>query len=303
MDTSPALLFCLRSDWWAFGIVERAPVVAFRVHNHGMSLGFGTRTLGVRIDTENATIASGFGVYPLTLQLALTSHGFENGTVVELAAELQTQGNPGYWLAGSTRPVRTILYGNTVTCSITFPLTSGQILGIEERRSGQRPGFSLKLYGSLPAEPTETGQDSSEHFSIAASSWLDLIERISAAVAFTIPIPIPITPGAHAEGAELLREARHHLNAGNIDAAIVSARGAMERAEAAAHWPNLGDDNPRSRSVEQRWRAIYQAAMSQASGAAHEDDVTKDFVYNRREAEALIGIAAALLKAAPGPLG
>jgi hypothetical protein len=30
--------------------------------------------------------------------------------------------------------------------------------------------------------------------------------------------------------------------------------------------------------------------------------VTKEFVYSRKEAEALIGIAAALLKAAPDPL-
>ncbi len=267
-----------------------------------MSLSFANRTLGVRIDTENAAITNGFGVYPLTLQLALNPFGFENGTVVELTAELETHGNPGYWLAGCTRAVRTTLHGNTTTCSIKFPLTSPQILGIEEHRAGQRPSFSLKLRGVLPAEPAEIGQESSEFFTIAASTWLELIERIAAAVAFTIPVPIAVGSGAHAEGAELLKEARYHLNAGNIDAAIVSARGAMERAEAAARWPGIGNDNSRSRSVEQRWRAIYQAAMSQASGAAHEDDVTKGFVYTRREAEALIGIAAALLKAAPGPL-
>lgn len=267
-----------------------------------MSLIFGNRTLGVRIDSENAAVGGGFGVYPFTLRLALTPVGFENGTVVELTAELTTQGNPGYWLASSTRPVRTSFHGNVAACAITFPLTSAQILGIEEHRSGQRPGFTLKLRGVLPADPTETGQESDEFFAIAASTWLDLIERVSAAVAFTIPIPIAVPSGAHAEGAELLKEARHHLNAGNIDAAIVSARGAMERAEAAAHWPSLGNDNARSRSVDQRWRAIYQATMGQASGAAHEDDVTKDFAYTRREAEALVGIAAALLKADPGPL-
>jgi hypothetical protein len=269
-----------------------------------MSLGFGNKTLGVRIDTENATIGGGFGVYPLTMQLTLTPLGFDQGTVVELTAELETQGNPAYWLAGSTRPVRTSLFnGSPAACMITFPLTSAQILGIEEHRSGQRPGFSLRLYGVLPGEPTETGTESREHFAIAASTWLDLTERVSAAVAFTIPIPIAITTGAHAEGAELLKEARHHLNAGNIDAAIVAARGAMERAEAVGQWPGITrNDDLRGRSQDQRWRAIYKAALDQASGAAHEDDVTKEFAYTRREAEALIGIAAALLKAAPGPL-
>jgi hypothetical protein len=77
----------------------------------------------------------------------------------------------------------------------------------------------------------------------------------------------------------------------------------MERALAAAQWPGITRaDELQQRSQEQRWRAIYKAALDQASGAAHEDEVTKDFAYTRREAEALIGIAAALLKAAPGPL-
>jgi hypothetical protein len=74
------------------------------------------------------------------------------------------------------------------------------------------------------------------------------VEQVNAG--FAIPIPIPIIgTGARAEGAELLKGARPHLNAGNIDAAIVSARGAMERAEAAAQWPRTAkDDELRSRS-------------------------------------------------------
>jgi hypothetical protein len=62
------------------------------------------------------------------------------------------------------------------------------------------------------------------------------------------------------------------------------------------------NEDPQARSPDQRWRAIHKAALDQAAGAAHEDEVTKEFAYNRREAEALIGIAAALLKVAPGPL-
>lgn len=269
----------------------------------GMTLSFSNRTLGVRIDTENAAIARGFGVYPLTIQLALTPYGFDNGTVVELTAELELHGNPGHWLGSSTRPSRVSLHSSPASAWMAFPLTSAQILGIEEHRAGSRPGFSLKLYGVLPGEPAETGQECSTHFSIATSTWLDLIERVNAAVAFTIPIPITVIPGAQAEGAELLKEARHHLNAGNIDAAIRSARGAMERAEAAALWPAISrNDDLHARSQGQRWRAISKAAFDQASGAVHEDEVTKEFAYTRREAEALIGIAAALLKAAPGPL-
>jgi hypothetical protein len=268
-----------------------------------MTLNFSNRTVAVQIDAENASITRGLGVYPLTLQLSLTPHGFEPGTVVELNAELEVHGNPGYWLAAGTRPARVAFHGGAVGCRITFPLTSAQILGIEENRQGVRPGFSLNLRGFLPGDPADTGQECSQYFAIAASTWLDLTERVNAAVAFTIPIPLAVTSGAHAEGAELLKQARHELNAGNVDAAIVRARGAMERSFAAAQWPAIRrDEDFTQRSQEQRWRAIYKAALDQASGAAHEDDVTKEFAYTRREAEALIGIAAALLKAAPGPL-
>lgn len=268
-----------------------------------MTLTFGSRTINVSVDAENASFSQGYGVYPLGLQITLTPYGFDTGTVLELAAGLEKYGNPPYWLASGTHLVRVGLSGPT-GCHLAFPLTSGQILSIEEDRAGQRLGFTLKLYGFLPQDPAAgLNQESSVHFNIAASTWLDLIERVTPAVAFTIPLPVAAAEGAVAEGAVLLKEARHQLNAGDFEAAAVTARKVMERAQAAANWPAINrTDDLQARSQDQRWRAIYKAAFDQASGATHEDDVTRDFAYNRREAEALIGIAAALLKAAPGPL-
>jgi hypothetical protein len=268
-----------------------------------MTLTFGSRTINVNVDAENAGFSRGYGVFPLGLQLTLTPYGFDSGAILELAAELERQGNPSYWLASATRTVRIGLSGQTA-CRLAFPLTSEQILAIEENRSGQRPSFTLKLYGFLPQEPTAgINQESSVYFTIAASTWLDLIERVTPAVAFTIPVPVAAAEGALAEGAALLKEARHQLNDGDFEAAIVIARKVMERAQAAASWPGITrNDDLQARSQDQRWRAIYKAAFDQASGAIHEDDVTRSFTYNRREAEAIIGIAAALLKAAPGPL-
>jgi hypothetical protein len=268
-----------------------------------MTLVFGNKSLNVSVDAENASFSQGYGVYPLNLQITLTPFGFEDGTVLELAAELEKYGNSSYWLASATRPVRVGL-GAPTACRMAFPLTSSQILGIEENRSGQKPGFNLKLYGFLPQDPAAgLNQESSDYFTIAASTWLDLIERVSPAVAFTIPVPIAVADGALAEGAALLKEARRQLNAGDFEAAVVTARKVMERAQAAANWPAITrNDDLQTRSRDQRWRAIVKAGLDQAAGAAHEDEVTKDFTYNRRDAEALIGIAAALLKAAPGPL-
>jgi hypothetical protein len=266
-----------------------------------MTLTFAGKTVGVSVDAENASFSRGYGVYPLNLQIRLTPYGFNSGTVLELAAELERQSNPTYWLAGATRTIH-VGVGSEINCRVAFPLTSSQILAIEENRAGQRPGFILKLYGFLPQDPTTLDQESSINFTIAASTWLDLIEQVTPAVAFTIPVPIAVE-GALAEGGALLKEARRQLNAGDFEAAIVTARKAMERAQAAANWPEITrTENLQGRDQGQRWRAVYKAALDQAAGAAHEDDVTKAFAYSRREAEALIGIAAALLKAAPGPL-
>ena len=268
-----------------------------------MTLSFSNRTVNVAIDAENAHFSQGFGIYPLTLQLTLTPYGFEGGTVLEASAELEVHGNPPRWLASATYPIRVGLQ-SSAGCQVSFPLTSTQILGIEEHRAGQRPGFTLKLHGYLPSDTSGgISQESSDYFTIAASTWLDLIERVSASVAFTIPIPVGIAEGAIAAGAAQLKDARRLLNEGNFDAAIVAARKTLERAQAAAQWPTIArDDELRQRSQGQRWRAVWKATLDQAAGAAHEDEVTKDFSYSRREAEALIGIAAALLKAAPDPL-
>ncbi|WP_210564052.1 hypothetical protein, partial [Streptomyces sp. AgN23] len=83
---------------------------------------------------------------------------------------------------------------------------------------------------------------------------------------------------------------------------IGSARQALERILALADWPSISKtDDLHQRSQAQRWRAIYKTAFDQASGAEHADEMTKDFSYSRGEAEALIGIAASLLRAAPAP--
>jgi hypothetical protein len=66
--------------------------------------------------------------------------------------------------------------------------------------------------------------------------------------------------------------------------------------------PISKNDDLRQRSQGQRWKAICNAAFDQASGAEHADEVTKDFIYTRRETEAVIGIAASLLKSVAGPI-
>lgn len=59
-------------------------------------------------------------------------------------------------------------------------------------------------------------------------------------------------------------------------------------------WPGKRPD--KDRTPGERWAWIRAALEDQASGALHKDAVTKPFTYSRTEAEALIAMAAALLR-------
>jgi hypothetical protein len=131
------------------------------------------------------------------------------------------------------------------------------------------------VFGSLVDDgAAELDKTSKVYFTFPSSRWLTLAERADVAVAFTIPVPLG--GGALAEGAGFLIEARHQLNDGNLDAAILAARQAMERVESAAQWaPIRRNDDFEQRDQGQRWLAVLKAAMGQAAGAVHADEVTR----------------------------
>ncbi|MEU1630307.1 hypothetical protein ABZ746_34435 [Streptomyces sp. NPDC020096] len=202
------------------------------------------------------------------------------------------------WLSNTAAPLRTRLY-NSSSISVQLPLTNEQLLALEEHRAGGPFTLELRLRAYVAEHDVA---DDSVQIWVPASVWQDELERLGQAVAFTLSVPVPAAEGAQREAADYLLDARRLLNAGRYDKAIGSARQAMERAFDLTQWPAIArTDDPRERSQGQRWRAIYKAAYDQASGAEHADEVTKDFTYSRAEAEALIGIAAALLNIAPSP--
>jgi hypothetical protein len=68
----------------------------------------------------------------------------------------------------------------------------------------------------------------------------------------------------------------------------MKTRHALERSQCALkHWPSKppkDQNDPTQWSQEVRWGVIVHGLRSQARGAAHADDVTKDFVYDRSDA-------------------
>lgn len=259
-----------------------------------------TQYVQIRIDPTQVSLAPGFDVHRLTIAAELLPAGLEHNLLCEVEAEIYVARPAWRWLA-TAKPTRVALRNhNQSALQLSFPLTNQQLLSLEEHRAGQDLLLELKISGFF--QFTNGSAESSEQIRVPASVWQTELERLGGSFGFALAIPLPAPSGAQRDAASYLQDARRLLHDGEFDKAIGSARQAMERILSVADWPQISkNDDLHQRSQAQRWRAIYKAAFDQASGAEHADEVTKDFSYSRGEAEALIGIAASLLRAVPAP--
>ncbi|MFE2610730.1 hypothetical protein ACFXDI_47210 [Streptomyces mirabilis] len=260
-----------------------------------------TQYVEIRIDPTRVRLASGFDVHRLTITAELLPKGLEFDNMrCEATAELYVSSPSWRWLAAAT-PVRVAVTNHAhANLQLAFSLTNQQLLSLEEHRAGQDLSLELNIGGFF--QSTHASAESREQIRVPASVWQTELERLGTSFGFALAIPLHAPSGAQRDVAVYLQDARRLLHDGEFDKSIGSARQAMERILAAAGWPSISkNDDLLQRSQAQRWRAIYKAAFDQASGAEHADEVTKDFTYSRGEAEALIGIAASLLRAVPAP--
>ncbi|MEV2204378.1 hypothetical protein AB0E16_02635, partial [Streptomyces sp. NPDC047970] len=89
------------------------------------------------------------------------------------------------------------------------------------------------------------------------------------------------------------------LTTGEIRASILEVRRALEWIQHHVDWDRPGKKVPSQCNQTERWWRIQDALYSQTSGAMHNDPLTKDFVYDRAEAETLLAMTAALLRNVP----
>ncbi|WP_405386279.1 hypothetical protein OG596_01615 [Streptomyces sp. NBC_01102] len=228
----------------------------------------------------------------------LLPSGLEHNLLCEVEAEVSVAPPDSRWIATAKSTRIGLTTHNHTSLRLAFPLTNQQLLDLEEHRAGQDLLLELHISGFVQFD--HSSAESREQIRVPASVWQDELERLGAAFGFALSIPLPTPSGARRDAATYLQNARRLLHDGEFDKAIGSARQAMERILVVADRPRISkNEDLHQRSRTQRWRAIYKAAFDQASGAEHADEVTRDFSYSRREAEALIGIAASLLRTVP----
>jgi hypothetical protein len=259
----------------------------------------GSQRIAVTVG-DNLTFDEGIGVHRWRLNLLLEAHGIEPGTACVIEGEVKLNGNPERWLTDIS-PIRVTLRSVAYSHTVSVPLTDAQLLGIEERRRGGPLLLTLTLRATVAQHPgPDLATEGMRNIRIEASAWQDATERLGRTVNVTVTIPLAEVDGAQREAADHLITAKQRLNEADAIGAMGAARRAMECAGRLAGWTTR--DRKKSEIVPdqtRRWDAIYKAAFYQASGNQHADKETRH--YTRSEAEAMVGIAASMLKAASDP--
>ena len=247
------------------------------------------------------------GGHELCVQLAVGVSPFvEAGKILALEADLFGFGTVPVQRSRLGRATVNLAYTPVVTVrrvNLSFLLTSVQVHAVDEGRAGDAV-FEIDLNATLPQGAGYPGcaQDTAR-ISIAKSRWEEQIAQLGPSAAFEMAVPYPLGDPERAEVGRTLRDAQRLLTIGEIRASILEVRRALEWVQQNVNWDNPGSKKFGNQcSQTERWWRIQDALYGQTCGALHNDAVTKDFAYDRAEAETLLAMTAALLRNVPGKL-
>ncbi|MFJ5637680.1 hypothetical protein ACIQF5_34275 [Streptomyces goshikiensis] len=243
------------------------------------------------------------GGHELSVQLAVgVSPLDEAGKILALEAELFGFGTEPAQRSRLGRITANLAYTPVVTVhrvNLAFPLTSLQVHAIEEARTGD-VRFEIDLNATLPQAPGYPGcAQTTEHITLAKSTWEQQIAQLGPSAAFEMAVPYPLGDPQRDEVGRLLREAQRLLTTGETRASILEIRRVLEWIQHNVDWDRPGKKLASQCNQTERWWRIQDALYSQTSGAMHNDEVTKHFTYDRAEAETLLAMTAALLRNVP----
>lgn len=261
----------------------------------------GIGTFAVNVREGSLWIHRALGTHSLELQLeVVVPNGEDAGRVLQLETDLFAhRDNAGRAWLGSAAHTLTFTPGGVQRPILRFLLTGAQILALEEQRSGDLR-LELDVRGVLPqAVGHPGGSQATEHIAVAESRWRQQLAGLGRSLGVEMTIPFPGDEQPAREAADFLREAQRQLGGNEIDAAMLQTRKALETIKRISGWSLPGKKDRGEVTADERWAQVRAALENQASGAMHTDPGTKDHVYSRTEAQALIAATAALLRLLP----
>jgi hypothetical protein len=282
---------------WPAAAIARAEEEGAIVEQLRFEEGLGYYSVSATPDSVQICKGMGTHYFQVQLQVGIPQAGPAAGRLLCLETTLyapQASG-PRAPLASANVSVPFNPAGEVRLPTLTFLITSAQLLALEQRRTGDLR-LELQVRGVLPqaASGFPGAPEVTEYITIAESRWRQQLAGLGRTLGAEMLIPFPDDDPPRRAVADFLREAQRLLGGSEIEAAMLQVRKALETIKLTSGWAWPGRKDKGERTVDER-----SAVEDQASGAMHVDPGTRDHAYTRAEAETLIAMTAALLPVMP----
>lgn len=216
----------------------------------------------------------------------------------------------GYGRPETSVPFRVGRYAHSTGVLYSLQLSPQALEAIEAKRAGDAVVLQLKVQAEVMVGTSlETSVDE-VRCSIAQSDWLRILEECGYGRSLLFEVPVPTSLGPDGERVlALLKMARQALVEGRYSESVAACRGVLE---AITKSMGQGSDLTRVREVKgpalrelgvsDRGLRLRAAALDYAHLAHHPSEMQPDCVYDRRQAQMLMGVTVSLASAAFGQL-
>jgi hypothetical protein len=286
---------------------------------HTASLRFGE--LGqVLLAFGDPSLQAGVGTHRLVLPIKANGSWLDPDQPQTSNAALLLTGTvwshlPTFRWFSSLLPQVLTLRGYQLPDDLTIDLSDDQLIALERSRGEGDVSLQLKLQGTLLGAKPDVYPIANEDtpYRIQRSRWLEQLDQLGREVGIVLRIPSPLTDGGAplpppdspvdaaslAQAVARLRQARDELRDQRCEPSVATCRKVLENIKLLAELPpphEVFNVNPKDRTQQQRWAAIYHDAVSLTSAAHHDDKTTAGFTWRRADAEAALAMTAGLLR-------
>lgn len=250
-------------------------------------------------------LVPGVGQHGLQFTVTVVRHELP-GASLQLRGDATIAASGGFpraWLGPVTQVEPLHLRNNGITSDgpLVIAVSDEQLWRIEDLRHGDDFQLELRIHATLLDRGRTIPMINSTQYQLRVDRdlWLRSLAGVQRAAHFTVAVP---APGDGADGmasvVKFLREAEIAYRDNRDRDAATAVRKAIERFKTLITLPtaaNIDATARDKRDERQRWAAVYYALHAVLHAAAHGDEVTEKIEFDRRDGQAVITIALALI--------
>ncbi|GHJ50605.1 hypothetical protein Cs7R123_79470 [Catellatospora sp. TT07R-123] len=210
---------------------------------------------------------------------------------------------PRRWLCNWTHAEPLLLRPLNIdnTGHIVLPISDNQLWQIEDMRRGDDFTLELRVNATLVYQGKTYPMFNPQPYParVDRAAWLRQLAGVERMAHFTVAVPaVGNGHGGMASVVGFLRDAEVAYRDNRDQDAAVALRRAVDRFREIESIPtekSFKDVPAQQRDKSQRWAAAFHAVLGVLNAAPHGDEVTEKIDFNRRDGQALIAMAFALL--------